>query len=272
MHIDISRHHDIGEPDRRGWRVDALELAVGGEPAGYLKVAYVPRDRLIALHPPAVWQAISRYAAEAEGVPVAAWRRSGAAVGRPPRAPLDVLEGALRRLEGRLAAHRLGFSPAFCVERPYEDFIRIYDEGDAVRDFPAGVPGGRKAGRSFRRLALAPLLYREGARWMSERGVLLHASDVQAPPARAAWARLREDIGGSVADLPEVSGTRGDGSLKWRQRPYLDGALLPDWAPGWVSSVHVRDAASGQTIREFRGPASPASVSEPGCGPLPARR
>ena len=53
--ITIRRVPDFEGDNNRGWTCDALDMLVDGEPAGYLKISYIPTARFAAWYPHGAW-------------------------------------------------------------------------------------------------------------------------------------------------------------------------------------------------------------------------
>lgn len=210
----------------RLWTLDLLEAEIGGEPAGYLKVSYIPAATFRRELPDAVHFAVRRQGAYL-GLravpldrPLTEWTDADLAraiQAARPTGRWDVPLASLSRagLERLWAAARdqitQGCAPeyerfrAYWVDRPQVDFIRVRGEDDDSM-LIGGVPQPVDGPRNFRRQGVAMALYREAALWMAELGMSLHASDLQSEGARAAWQRLEQT--GLVARDETPYGTR----------------------------------------------------------------
>lgn len=192
----------IGEP----FVVHRLRASVDGAPAGYVKLAYVPRaaqeatipdplhltlrergyrqlsDRLLA-EAPERWatddladllRAFGRYLRLPADAPreriLAEWGRVRA----------QITEDARGRFEDYVEAH---------VDRPRVDFIRVFRAGDRV---DSRSDDDVRAERDHRRLGVATALYETAARWMDANGMRVWASGLQQPEAAAAWERMAQ--------------------------------------------------------------------------------
>lgn len=187
-------------------RVDA---SVEGVPAGYLKISYVPHDRLDAAFPTIwKWAHLTQGWCFDDGSVEATWRGCHLYAHRTPaslrgrvssylsvrkdmtpdevtmRADLAILERDAF-LGSRTIWDRRRDWERDMVDRPIVDYIRVY-EGDAApfrRDGPTGV--------DFRRLRVATALYEAGARWLAEtKGLPLHASGIQSDEAMWVWEAM----------------------------------------------------------------------------------
>jgi GNAT superfamily N-acetyltransferase len=168
-------------------RIDAV---VGGEHAGYLKISYVPSNRLSEVFP-TLWH----WARKCHGWgldlddPVELWIRahlhaSRCPISRPNVGPWsltramapdpETMQADLDALEDR-GMVRENYR-AWCrdqVDRPHVDYIRVF------------LP--------WQRLGIGTALLDAGARWMADTyGLFLSASTIQSDEAKALWAAVQE--------------------------------------------------------------------------------
>lgn len=178
--------HDAGYVIRR---VDAF---IEGNHVGYLKIAYVPSNRLSEVFP-TLWHWVRRTQGWMVNLddPVKLWcdaHRYAQVVpaSQPHIAPwsltrkvapdLDVIQADLDLLEDRPLPYgsiRERYQ-SWCrdqVDRPHVDYIRVFDK--------------------WRRQGIGTTLLDAGARWMADTyGLPLYGSSLQSNEAKAVWAAL----------------------------------------------------------------------------------
>lgn len=177
------------------WRLDQINVRVAGHetPIGHLRISYVPGHRVEA------WTDIYRFLADRGGSfgmfgikdphgashedwatlafrvqeKLQGWNAANASCWQ--QCPLGDIQAALEsyrpRLETLLATRKAEFID-FHVDKPMVDHIEVEAEWR-----------GRGVGQA---------LYEQGAQWMAERHLVLHASGIQTPLAQKAWERLEK--------------------------------------------------------------------------------
>ena len=200
------RMSEDSEGDKnRGWRVDKLEALMNGEPVGYLKMSWIPRERFQREFPN-----ILQYMAKMQG-------KGGF---NPEYSPYD-MNTPLGRIKAMLDANdwsqkssknpeldqmnpkqtlamekellkgfERGFGKEFAkfknhwMDKPLVDYIRVKE--------------------NFQRKGIAIAMYEEGAKHLATMGLKLYASNNQQPGAKAAWEWLKVHAGANVG----MDGTR----------------------------------------------------------------
>lgn len=245
--ITLIRHPDYEGDDNRGFRVDFLELLVDAEPAGYLSLIYVPFHRLLSWNGPGAARTAVEWAASISGVTAKKFLSNGSRLGVLSTVDRRGLEKVWARI-GQDCNIEGGCSVDFHVDRPLVDYIRIYKPSDNLREIPSkrfnsrGLQKGI-ASRDFRHRELGLLLYVEGARWMAENGMLLHASGLQQPEAKRAWTSLEHRFPDAIG---KVIRHGYDTPPTWRT--VLDGNKLPQqWLPKNTTSFHIEHKSPGLT-------------------------
>lgn len=163
-----------------GWVVRRVSAYVEGQEAGYLKISYIPKDRMDRFYP-TIWHWLelegNRGLVKAlETGPDTLWaeaKRSfggwGYREGKPP-SPQERDED----LAKWVAYKQKGFDEfkAFFRDKPIVDYILVKD--------------------GYKRQHVGLALYTYGARWMATRfGLPLYASGIQSDEAQHAWDKMR---------------------------------------------------------------------------------
>jgi hypothetical protein len=250
MHVEVVRLPDVEGDANRGWQVDALDLRVDGERAGYLKMSHVPFHRLLQWYGPEVARTAVQWAALMTQVTSRQFLASGQRLGVHPTLDAQSIDWHWSRM-ARDCTLRNGPDLTVHVDRPLVDYIRIYQEGEDIKRLPDfrfrnSMPfGDGVATQDFRRRKLGLLLYVEGARWLAERGLLLHASGLQEPEAKLSWKSLKRRFPAAVSQM-RAHGYREQPEC-WRT--VLDGsALPPSWMPPGASSLRVAAMPPGRPV------------------------
>lgn len=230
MDIALIRHPDYEGNNNRGFTMDAIELLVDGRPAGYLKISYVPFHRVIQWTGMDAAQAAIEYQAAACDISENDLLALEKPLGMPPVVSPQRLLKAWNSLHGR--GNLKAGSVSFHVDRPLVDYICVYGPDDFFNRVPPLRFHNRRDKREYiehdyRRHGFGTLLYVEGAKWMAERSMLLHASGLQTTEAETAWKRMREKFGNAIQDFPGLPDHNGETPV----RTALDGSLLQDWKP-----------------------------------------
>lgn len=223
----------------KGYVVRRVAALVGGESAGYLKISYVPAERVPEVYP-TVWHwteamrgwcfdptdlvSTWMHAHHANYVPesLAGTGVSYLGLTRDMVPDADTMRSDLAALADK-PMRSLGYrSP----NDAFEDFLRVsvdYAFVDHIQVF-----------ERFRRQGIGTALYNEGARWLAERfGLPLHGSGLQSDEARATWESM---VASGKYPIEQI--TREDGKLIWRMG-YLGG--LKTASPGVVSTRVLED-------------------------------
>lgn len=234
IQIKITRHSEAYDRDSL-WVIDRLDVSSSGEPAGYLKLSYIPSDVISSRIPSGFTWAINRL-----GIVSISSRESICRNGEKSSewndaeelrevikslSPWDA-EGLRRSLPGmNLAELRREFdlqkerlndshrdARAEFVrtwrDRPLVDFSRVYDaeERRAIIHPDGEIERIAPSHRSWKRQGVARAMYKTAAVWMRERGMRVHASNTQSDEALAFWASLERD--GFVSSEPGKSARR----------------------------------------------------------------
>jgi len=189
----------------KGYICHRVEALVDGVLAGYLKIAYVPHEGLEAAFPTiwdwtyrtqgwcfnrdtldGIWRGCHHYAhrtpASLRGK-IASYLHVRKSMIPDPvtmQADLDILEHE-EYLGGRTVWDRRREWEEWFVDRPYVDYMRVYEGDDAPyrREGPTGT--------NWRRQGIATALYDAGARWLAQsKGFPLHGG-LQTDEAMAVW-------------------------------------------------------------------------------------
>lgn len=206
-HIEVKRVEDSEGDNNRGWQIDELQAFVDGQEAGYLKLSYIPEERFAAHYPAGVFDFVHQikghiifeYAGESRAersikhdfktmtddelrkfISTASWSFMHVSYGE-----MSGREGELEAMSRKelmakilelkkVVTKRFGKEfeefKSYFINKPLVDFIRVKDQ--------------------FLRQGIATALYIEGAKWMAEKGMVVHASGLQQPEAAAAWAKM----------------------------------------------------------------------------------
>lgn len=219
LRLDCYRDIDDGMSD--GWTVDLVEAHTDTGPAGYLKVAFIPSERMQAVYPDALayevrkrgrWHSLHELLASE-----AAWGREQLLAAlhaaddwqagrhddrRAGMTDSDLAEEWARARRRMVAAGQAGYEK-FCAyhqDRPVVDYSQVYDGRrdspfiGSLRDEHAPVPS------DMRLQGVGTVLYETAALWMHSRGLILHASSLQSDSAKLVWDAL--DRRGLVMALP----------------------------------------------------------------------
>lgn len=235
--VDLDHYVDT-ERENRGWRTDRIEASVEGEPAGYLKLSYIPGQEWERRYPTAFEYATSGLTGGYHKIKAlrrkepddAQWSRDDLvkaienATGWTPYSmserlePLsdsEVYEQWRQKRQEIAAKHQTAYddAKAFHVDSPVISYINVYSADDKDR-YVGGNEQGRPVighgddgwpiyGPNMQRQGIGTVLYEAGALWMHERGLTMHASGIQTTPARAAWARLAQKYDIGTVEIPD---------------------------------------------------------------------
>lgn len=219
--IQVKKFENVEAERDTAWRVDEVKAFVDGEEAGYLKISYVPQEKFDK-HFPTIfnyldimkgksllprekryvhWKNLDREDKEhllkklyrpiaGRFTPYNLNRNSKAfelakkindedysegikkVLSNFSDKEIDMLLEKTEKAMEKKEKEDIEFFKNFHVEKPLVDYIRVYDD--------------------YRRERVAVALYLEGAKWMNERGMNLHASGLQSPEAAAAWGYLEK--------------------------------------------------------------------------------
>jgi hypothetical protein len=248
MNIELFRYPDCEGNDNRGFMVDSLRLMVDDKPAGYLKISYIPFHRVLNWNGEQAVKIALEYYAATQKTTVEHILESGERLGMPPLLDAKTLEEVWDDLEGQGMLEG-GGSISYHVDHPYVDYIRVYAPMDYIKVFPelrfrsSTERPEERAIDNYKGRGLSTLLYVEGARWMAEKGMLLHASSLQSPEAQKAWSGLQKRFPEAV--YPVRIPTRSGEDESWRI--VLDGSKLPAWLPSSTTSVALTEMSPGRS-------------------------
>ena len=202
--ITFKRITDAEKNENRGWQVDKLEAYVGDKKAGYLKLAYIPHLRFHQHYP-----SIFNYADHFGSLQALPYEKRdkhykeftseeqrkmlkdllhsrvyrGHEYGSEEKIVNDYTDrqvlAELKKIEQMLSDGKMGVElrkfKNFHKDKPLVDYIKVYDE--------------------FQRQRIGEALYREGAKWMKEKGMKVYASGLQSDKAKASWEHMKKSLG-----------------------------------------------------------------------------
>lgn len=241
LEVSLRYRWSIDDGINEGWIVHAIDASIDGDPAGYIKVSYVPKAEQERLFPTPFAYAIERTGSFLrirhllKQLPESNWAREDL---------LTAIEDSYRYVGPQIYdevwqmdevalwqrwqerkqflndEYRRQFREFvdFHVDKPIVDFIRVYGSED-TRYYRGSDLKRQPAGDlDFRRQGIGTLLYEAAAVWMSEHGMQLWASGVQSPDAERAWEKLA-----GIYDLGSAPAPR---SSSRKHRRYLDGSQI----------------------------------------------
>ena len=206
-------YHDIDDGIKEGWRIDLIELHTAEGPAGYLKISFIPKDRMECYYGDVFAFAVNYHnnygfklrelLQKAQGQ----WTRedylnalsdtegyrSNTVQIREQQQTMSKSE--LAELWGKRKAkiseeHTSEYQRFldFHLDKPLVDFVRVsahgddspYVDGQRRKAYPREASGKQGQG-------LAELMYQTAAIWADAQGLQLHASGVQSPEAGGVW-------------------------------------------------------------------------------------
>lgn len=208
---------DIEGDNNRGWQVDQIDAYVKGRYAGYLKIAYIPKERFKKWYPSILnflrqikGSAILPIGKEAQHYSTytdselkdtfinISWQLfhkdysleySEGKINLSREELLDRIREYEKQLEKEYKDQLADFKDTF-VDHPYVDFIRVFK-----RNEPTGkkTQGNRSLARKhFKRQRIGTALYLKGAEFLKKKGLLLRASTSQSDSAQDAWVYLEK--------------------------------------------------------------------------------
>ena len=250
MHIEMIRRPDAEGDDNRGFQVDLLEMRVDGLRAGHLTMSHVPFHRLLSWHGLDAGRKAVEWTARMAGITSRALLASGARLDVAPVIS-DAAIGRHWERMGRSCRVYGGPDLSWHVDRPMVDYIRVYTQGEPIPSFPglrfvsARPRATETAQADFLNRRLGILLYAEGARWLGERNLVLHASGLQTPEAIRAWNSMERRLGAAVRTMrTRISPADAEG---WRR--VLEGRLLPEtWLPRPGDTLDRRTLPAGRPV------------------------
>lgn len=223
-----------------GWAVHLVTAYVNNEEAGYLKIGYLPSEKL-ATHMPNVlhyaglvkgWSGVTRalksgdtralIRAMAGHLPDMAVLMDTAALADKSQAWLDAtLENYTQRVTEKYGGKFADFL-SFHVDKPMVDFIKVYAEGQKKLNLEH--PGDEKevSLRDYRRQHIGLALYKAGAQWMAEQDMRLYASGLQGDEAQCAWSAMQGREGYCVMSEQVTPQAAGRKPYQRRFLSYLD--------------------------------------------------
>ena len=247
LEVELRYYPEIRDGIKEGWVVHMIEAWTDGEPAGRIKISYIPTREFGQLFEtpadyaiqetgrylrtrdlrerkrPEEWSAKELRAAIKDSYDWMPYDQEESL-----RAELEALDEAglrahwaerRRYLDDRFERQHRDFRD-FHLDKPLVDSIRVYGEDDASR-YSGGKERLYPLGRDWLRQGVGTVLWEAAAIWMAEQGFFLWASGIQSDAAKGAWKRLGEKHAlGSETDA--------DG----RVRHYLDGSQISLRQPG----------------------------------------
>lgn len=245
------------EVDRKGRVTDRIDAHVDGQPVGYLKITLVPAEqwdrrcptaygymtsrmngdfmqitRQLEAHPDdSQWttQQLQDAILDSHGWLQPAQERELRNIADIQR--LQEMWHKRKIIIGQENQDRFEEARSSARDRPMVSYIQVYSQRDR-QQYKDGVYhqleaiGQEESGFSIyrehenRRKGYGTAMYEAGAIWMAERGMHLHASDVQSDPAIATWEKLatKHTVHESVYDA-----AYRDAKVPWR---HLDGTEI----------------------------------------------
>jgi GNAT superfamily N-acetyltransferase len=222
--LRVDRWRNIPDGINEGWVVDILEAHGPGGPAGYLKLAFIPRENLGRFYPsPVEWhlrRGGGNFPEELLAKPAQEWAREETLLAlsrtdewhestretserRAVTSDGDLREEWLERRRRIRLKHAKAYKEFrdFHVDRPVVDFSRVYADGEysiyngGVREKvdPDDVT-------DYRRQGVASAMYEAAAFWLAERGLELHGSGLQSDDAGALWKSFEQR--GVIRQIP----------------------------------------------------------------------
>jgi GNAT superfamily N-acetyltransferase len=206
---------EIDDGIKEAWTVELVELHTPDEPGGYLKISYIPEEKLQRYFPTAFEYAVrerGKYLRISQLLDKGEenWSRddyetalNGSQDWLPygreaelrelyQRMSLDQIQDEWARHKQEIASAHQSEYEEFCdgqLDKPHVDFIRVYDENDDDA-YQGSVRKKRKTRSDLRRQGLGVLMYETAALWAQARGMRFYASGVQSPEAEATWAAM----------------------------------------------------------------------------------
>lgn len=202
--ITMRRIENIEPPQLdRGWVVHACLAFVDDEPAGYLKISYIPKENFERVYPDVLhflanlrgWCGL-RTALKTKDIDATLH-----ALDRHYQYPitdgqdfewkLSKISELTKNLTREHKKDLDGFKE-FHMDKPLVDFIRVYDSREMYAYDVHGESKERPNRIDFQRQGIGLALYQDAASWMAEKGLCLYASTCQQPCATAAWLKMDE--------------------------------------------------------------------------------
>jgi hypothetical protein len=195
--LTFTWEEDLEKDRNRGFILHKIGAVLDGAEVGYLKIAYIPKERFVRYYP-----TIFNYLCQIGGWSELPYekqtlhyneltdeelKRFVRGVAHRMRDHIEISDDRTELLKTAAALekeanriHKTQFKKfiKFQVDCPYVGYI--------------DVTGGKWEPTDYRRLGIGTALYLEGARRMAERGLRLHASGIQSKEAKAVWDRLTE--------------------------------------------------------------------------------
>lgn len=199
-HVQFKRIEDSEGDDNRGWQVDKLEAILDGENVGYLKMAYIPKERLKEWYP-----TMLSYISQMKGSHVLPY---GYEKKQIKDIPADLLRQCLFMARQAVGRRYPNFDQQRADrqlpdEQVYAEFAKL--EQQAQKEFKQKwqdfvnwhvdkpVVDFIRVESDLHRKGIGTALYRAGHQWMKEKGMKLYASTLQQKEAAAAWERMEKD-------------------------------------------------------------------------------
>lgn len=218
VRLDLYHQMDDGISD--GWIVDLVEARDDHGPVGYLKIAFIPEEKLQQFYPDALHWAVRK-----QGIHIglrdlldrgeSSWTKDDLVQALKATDPWHV-RGEEQQARGELehseleamwqerrqqivSEHRPRYlkSVRYLLNRPYIDYSRV-DDGGVCRLYDGAQRSAfhrgwdDPSGENRQRQGIGTLMYETAALWMYQRGMELHASGTQSESARGCWQRFDE--------------------------------------------------------------------------------
>lgn len=195
--IQFKRFEDDEGDGNRGWQVDKIVAYVNGQPRGYIKASYIPKER---------WEKyyhnIYNFVAQIVGSSVLPFDRRDQDYHTFSEQELQKHVFVIAsKLYGSREANNLS-ERAKSMSR--DELIAFYEENEKplIRKYVKHLNKFRKRNinfptiavidvdRPFRRHGLGRAMYIQMALWMAEKGMKLHASGLQTDDAQKTWEKM----------------------------------------------------------------------------------
>ena len=270
LEVELRYYPEIKDGIKDGWVVHLIEAAVAGEPAGYIKVSYIPGEKFEQLFATPFDYAVQESGSNLRIRTLLAEKREDDWAPKELRKAIEDTYHFLAREEReRLEAldeaglrerwserrqfldddyrHRHQQFKSFHLDKPRVDYIRVYGDSDVVY-YDGGQRKDHRSGRDWRRQGIGTVLYEAAALWMAEQDLYLWAASnwIQSGEARRAWAHLGEKY-----ELVRVLDEGG------KERLYLDGrrvSLGRPQSPQFSDLEVAPEARDAQTAPDRQSP------------------
>ena len=251
--LTVIRRRNI-EAENRGWEVDSIVLLVDGVPAGRACIENIPQANIDTYYMNGVYDYLRHIRGRKMPDDIMLLSREDAYRYECFKVPqnFDSLNYKQRMkciLPGMVQAYQDFI--AFHVDRPFFTYVRTYSKHDKHKNY--GDPSikdyiwftdrksGKKTNPDFTKIGLGKVLYFETARFLAERNLVLHASNIQTEEAKNMWNKLRL-IPGLVSQREFIQNNEYSHEL------YDDISINPqyipdDYFPDWVTDVEYKEGS-----------------------------